>query len=82
VYNASAGSDLTEIQCRAINAGLLMSCGCHKNKALLAEARKKAEQDKLLKDEEIQARDIGIQNNIIAGLQEVLGLLEGKIGKL
>jgi uncharacterized membrane-anchored protein YjiN (DUF445 family) len=57
-----------------------MGCRCQENKKRLAEALEKAKQDKLLSEEEIRNRDILSQAKIINELQEVLGLLEGRIG--
>jgi len=57
-----------------------MGCRCQENKKRLAEAMEKAKQDKLLSEEEIRNRDILSQAKIINELQEVLGLLEGRVG--
>jgi len=57
-----------------------MGCRCQENKKRLAEAMEKAKQDKLLSEEEIRVRDILSQAKIINELQEVLGLLEGRVG--
>jgi len=57
-----------------------MGCRCQENKKRLAEAMEKAKADKLLSEEEIRVRDILSQAKIINELQEVLGLLEGRVG--
>jgi len=57
-----------------------MGCRCQENKKRLAEAMEKAKADKLLSEEEIRNRDILSQAKIINELQEVLGLLEGRVG--